>query len=615
MSNSKQESAEPANTKSHMWKNVGYVMREAWKTDRGIVGFMVIFAICTAVLPFLGIFAPKLLIDELLGARRIPVLLGILIALAALSILVGFFQDYSQDRYHAKRTYFTMMLRKQLDEKSLRMKFQNTEDPGAMDQMEASRTAIMSWGEGMAAVPLELAMIVGSLVSLVGYAGILITLHPLVLVLLLLNVLLVLWLKNRAKQKELEILPEISECNRRTDYLETTMCNFEYGKDIRLYHMGDWLTRRAWSFKKKRIDLYYDLVMARFKPDGANGVFLFFREIAVYAYLIFKFIQGRMGIGDFTMYFNTIAGFTEWMIRLMNDLVDLKGQAAYAEIYRAFLEREDDEPTENPSSIPTEQPYEIRFENVTFRYPHGKQNIYTNLSLTVHPGEKLAIVGVNGAGKTTFVKLLARLYDPQEGRILLNGIDIRRFDRQEYWKLFSVVFQEIKIFAFSVAENVTLGKDYQEDALQKALEQADIDRKINSLPHKTQTSLLKILDEEGIELSGGESQRLALARALYKDGPIVALDEPTAALDALAESAIYEGFNEMVQDKTAIYISHRLASTRFCDRIAFFENGRVVEYGTHDELMALGQKYAEMFHLQAHYYQEGNVHQEGGDAQ
>ena len=232
----------------------------------------------------------------------------------------------------------------------------------------------------------------------------------------------------------------------------------------------------------------------------------------------------------------------------------------------------------------------------------------------MHSGEKLAIVGVNGAGKTTFVKLLARLYDPQQGRILLNGVDIRRFDREEYWKLFSVVFQEIKIFAFSVAENVALGKALQEDRLQKALRQADIDKKINSLSHKTQTSLLKILDEEGIELSGGESQRLALARALYKDGPIVALDEPTAALDALAESAIYEGFNEMVQDKTAIYISHRLASTRFCDRIAFFENGRVVEYGTHDQLMALGQKYAEMFRLQAHYYQETNP-QEGGGAQ
>lgn len=614
MSKPNQPAAAPERPKSHMWKNVGYVMREAWKADRGIVGVMAVFAVCTAVLPFLGIFAPKLLIDELMGARRIPVLLGILIALAVLSIVIGFLQDYSQDRYHAKRTYFTLTLRKQLDEKSLRMKFQNTEDPEAMNQMEASRTAIMSWGEGMAAVPLELAMIAGSLASLIGYAGILITLHPLVLVILLLNVLLVLWLKNRAKQKELGILPQISEYSRRTEYLESTMSNFEYGKDIRLYHMGDWLTHRTWDIKKKRIALYYDLMNARFKPDGANGVFLFFREIAIYAYLIFKFVQGRMGIGDFTMYFATIAGFTDWMIRLMNDLVDLKGQAAYAEIYRAFLEREDDEPTEDPAPIPTGQPYEIRFENVTFRYPHGTQNIYTNLSLTVHPGEKLAIVGVNGAGKTTFVKLLARLYDPQQGRILLNGVDIRRFDREEYWKLFSVVFQEIKIFAFSVAENVALGKALQEDRLQKVLRQADIDKKINSLSHKTQTSLLKILDEEGIELSGGESQRLALARALYKDGPIVALDEPTAALDALAESAIYEGFNEMVQDKTAIYISHRLASTRFCDRIAFFENGRVVEYGTHDQLMALGQKYAEMFRLQAHYYQETNP-QEGGDAQ
>ena len=343
----------------------------------------------------------------------------------------------------------------------------------------------------------------------------------------------------------------------------------------------------------------------RFLPQKANGIMLFFRELIVYGYLVFRYIRGTVTTGNFMMYFNSISSMTSTLMQMIELFVRLKGQAAYADVYRSYLEIEDEDADEtNTQPVPKANEYEIEFKNVRFAYPHGKKDIYKNLNLKIKAGQKLAIVGINGAGKTTFVKLLARLYDPQEGCILINGKDIRTFDRDEYWKMLSVVFQEVKTFAFSVAENVAMTKDFSREKVVDAIDKSGMRERIELLENGIDTQVLRIFDEKGIEFSGGESQKLALARALYKDAPIVVMDEPTAALDALSESRIYEQFNDMVKDKTAIYISHRLASTRFCDVIAFFENGEIVEYGTHSELMALGGKYAEMFSLQAHYYQE-----------
>jgi ATP-binding cassette subfamily C protein len=251
-------------------------------------------------------------------------------------------------------------------------------------------------------------------------------------------------------------------------------------------------------------------------------------------------------------------------------------------------------------------PYEIEFRNVSFRYPGSNVDIYKKLNLKIPRGQRLAIVGHNGAGKTTFVKLLCRLYDVTEGEILLNGINIKYFKKEEYLRLFSAVFQEVKILAFSAGENVALEEqeDIDEERLKQSLEQAGISEKIAALAKGSKTSLLKFLDDEGVELSGGENQKISIARALYKNGPIMVLDEPTAALDALAEYNTYLNFNQMVGQKTAIYISHRLASTIFCDTIAMFEQGEIIEYGSHTELLAKQGKYWDMYETQAKYYKE-----------
>jgi len=248
---------------------------------------------------------------------------------------------------------------------------------------------------------------------------------------------------------------------------------------------------------------------------------------------------------------------------------------------------------------------EIVFDNVTFRYPGTDVDIYKDFSFTIKKGERLAIVGVNGAGKSTLVKLICGLYEPNEGHIYVNGIDIRDWKKKNLYDLYSTVFQDFNILAFTLRENVTCNSSEQDDArVTEALERVGLGKKLNSLSKGLDQMMLKVIDEEGTDFSGGERQKLAIARALYKNSPMVIMDEPTAALDALAEAEIYENFSELVEGKTAIYISHRLASTIFCDKIALFDKDGVKEYGTHEELMAKKGMYYDMFVVQGKYYQE-----------
>jgi len=256
--------------------------------------------------------------------------------------------------------------------------------------------------------------------------------------------------------------------------------------------------------------------------------------------------------------------------------------------------------------------YEFTFENVSFSYPKAEKPALKNLSLTVKAGERLAVVGLNGAGKSTFIKLLLRLYEPSEGRILLNGTDIREYDKEEYYRIFGPVFQDVNLFAFPLAENVSMKSpaDTDKQRAKKCLEDAGLSEKLTELSQGVDTEILKVIHDDGVDLSGGEKQKLALARALYKDAPVVVLDEPTAALDALAEAKLYQDFDKLIGNKTAVYISHRLSSTQFCAHVAMFKDGEMIEYGTHESLLAQDGAYAEMFRIQARYYLE---HPDGDD--
>ncbi|MDE6318480.1 MAG: ABC transporter ATP-binding protein/permease, partial [Lachnospiraceae bacterium] len=335
----------------------------------------------------------------------------------------------------------------------------------------------------------------------------------------------------------------------------------------------------------------------------AHNIFI----VAVYSYVGIKAIYGMITIGEVTKYISAITLLQTQVSVVFSHIIRINTQNIYLESYNELMEVKNEK---YDGTLPVEKrfdnEYELEFRNVSFHYPNNDRLVLKNVSFQLKMGRKLAIVGANGAGKTTFMKLLCRLYDPTEGEILLNGIDIRKYDYNEYIRLFSIVFQDYKIFSFSLAENVAAGPEFDRDKVIKSLQDAGIYERVKNMQSGIDTKLLKDQqdgDEEGIEISGGEKQKIALARALYRDAPMVILDEPTSALDPIAEQDIYTRFNDMVAEKTAVFISHRMSSCRFCDEIVVFDEGQIVQNGTHEKLVAdAGGVYSRMWEAQAQYY-------------
>ncbi|HAT4168172.1 TPA: ABC transporter ATP-binding protein [Clostridium perfringens] len=591
--------------KGTLLSNLKYIMGYAWSQDKVLFAQCGVYTILASIAPFIGIFLPKFLIDELLGQRRIEIILMTLIGFFLLSSVVNYSIAWLRCAYSPRVTkirtdYITM-----ISDKIMKMDFKNTEDPEVLNKIKSVMNAVMSNNTGVEGVYHTLLGLFGRLTAFVGYISIVLFLSQWILLFLIINVLISYALTMRVKKYEYSQKEKAADKDRRTFYVFDTMYDFAYGKDIRIYDLKNILIDKFKKLRGERIDISKDVQGKQLKVKIVDVILLVIRECVVYGYLIYNVLFIGMGIGDFTMYFSTINGFGDWMKGILDDLANIKAQNMYLDDMREFLEIKS-ENKEKTRDIPIDSSYEIEFKNVSFKYPKTDKYIYKNLSLKIKKGQRLAIVGINGAGKTTFVKLLCRLYEPTSGEILINGVNIKDFSKEEYYKILSVVFQDIKTFAFTVAENVSLEnlEDVDREKVLHCIEKAGVGDKINSLQKGIDTSLLKILDGEGIELSGGENQKLALARALYKNGKIVILDEPTSALDAVAEYNIYKGFDELIGDKTAIYISHRLASTKFCDVIAFFENGEIVEYGTHEELLKKNGKYSDMFNIQAQYYKE-----------
>ena len=386
--------------------------------------------------------------------------------------------------------------------------------------------------------------------------------------------------------------------------------NFQAAKDIRIFGLQPWLeelNRKAMeantAFHRKAQGVY-------FWGAVADLVLTFLRNGIAYAYLIGLVLYSQVSVAEFLLLFTAVGGFAQWVTGILGDCSTLYRQSLDLTIVRECLEYPEPFRFEDgePLSPKQGEPMEIRLEDVSFRYPEAEKDTLCHINLTLHPGEKLAVVGLNGAGKTTLIKLLCGFFDPTQGRVLLNGQDIRKFNRRDYYRLFSAVFQTFSVIPGTIAANVAQRED--DICLEKVkdcVEKAGLKEKVESLPQGYETLLNREVYEGAILLSGGETQRLMLARALYKDGPIVVLDEPTAALDPLAEADMYRKYHEMTRGKSSVYISHRLASTRFCDRIILLDGGSICEEGTHQSLLEAGGKYAKLYGVQSKYYQEGDA--------
>ncbi len=383
-------------------------------------------------------------------------------------------------------------------------------------------------------------------------------------------------------------------------------------KDIRIFGLKPWIA----ELSEKALQSIYDFHRKASGRELLAGVLdlvlTFLRNGLAYAYLVRQVLVGNLDIASFLLLFTAIDGFAAFVSGIAENLITLNRHSLNLSQVREFLEFPEPFRFENGEEIPKSAEYTIELSHVSYRYPDAAEDTLHDISLCLRPGEKLAVVGLNGAGKTTLVKLLSGFLDPTEGTVTLNGTDIRKYNREKYYDLFSAVFQEFNILGLSIAENIaqTTGTIDQEK-LWKCVSDAGLSEKINSLPEKERSLLNRTVYPDAVEFSGGETQRLILARALYKDAPFVFLDEPTAALDPLAEEDIYRKYGEFTKGKSSLFISHRLASTRFCDRILMIADGKIAEEGTHEELIKKGGIYAELFEVQAKYYQEDAS--EGGD--
>lgn len=390
-------------------------------------------------------------------------------------------------------------------------------------------------------------------------------------------------------------------------YAKDVATKREYAQDIRIFGLRPWLDEvwgsamRAYqAFLTRRERVYFGVHVV-------DALLTLLRNGGAYAYLIWMTLTQGLPASQFLLYFAAISGFTQWVKGIMEQVSTLHRQSLELSNLREFLEWPEPFAFEEGAPLPQGlKECEILLDHVSYRYPGAEKDTITDLSFTLHPGEKVAIVGLNGAGKTTLVKLLCGFLDPTEGSVRLNGVDIRTYNRREYYHLFSAVFQEFSVLDTSVAVNVAQRvEDIDRARVAECLDKAGLTQAVEALPRGMDTPVTRNVFEDGVELSGGQMQRLMLARALYRDAPVVVLDEPTAALDPLAEHDIYMKYNSMTQGKSSLFISHRLASTRFCDRILYLEHGRIAEEGTHQSLLDLGGGYAKLFEVQSRYYQEG----------
>lgn len=592
-----------------VFSNLAWSLKMLLKYSKAAFFITVLFIPINIGLRYLEIYLPSLVVSEVTNGQtfhRAMVSTGVIMLLIMLGYII--IQTLSHIRNSALGIYRYKMTNL-VTRKQLSMFYQTYEQKDVRDLAGRASIATQMW-DGVQPLTDIVYSGFGMLENLLGYilfGSVISFASPwLVPILTLAPVVNILSVKAYNKW-EYAHRRKMTDLNQKLDYVEELPDDFSAAKDIRIYSMASWLRECYRDLSEQREKWDRTTVIKSFLSRIADLTVILIRDGGAYALLINLFYHGEIDVDEFVLYFAAISSFASWVGGIIScwnkantvslKLCDFREFTDYPEYDGSGAAKAAD----HMDTVP-----EIEFRKVCFRYDGAEQDTIHNLSLKIKSGEKLALVGLNGAGKTTLVKLLCGLYRPASGEIYFNGVPLSDFKRDDYYKLISPVFQEIRTAFFSLAETVS-GKSTAETDLKKAEEcmrQAGLGPKIDALPDGIHTRLNKKIHENGTELSGGEAQKLMLARALYKDAPLLILDEPTAALDPIAESKIYTEFNVMSKGKTSLFISHRLASTSFCDRIILLENGNITEEGTHQELVAANGRYKELFDIQSCWYKD-----------
>ena len=610
--NKKDENTDEFHKEYGVISNCRYILGKFVKYRKSLILFIITGSIAAASMTYLWSFIGKLVIDMIEQQASSPdkdikPLLYLTLITSAAELLFMWLNTVSSMKMSVGFTYVRLMIIKERIAKTLGMEYEALETPEMLDRLQKAKRATAGDWQGVQGMMTYMQVMGVQIISVTIAVAIMTTFNPwIILIIVVLSFAQFLFFDYIRKKDKKEMWDAMMPHWRKLEYMENVTTDFSYAKDIRLFGMQKYLA-------KKQIDVYDEELRHWIKSRQywvyntifAHGISLL-RQLIIIGWLVYSVVFNGLSIGNFTLYTASAAAFSNAINVILQALSALRERSAHTDDYRSFMDIPSADDKAQTIPIPPADKYTFEFKNVSFKYRGQEKYALKNVNLTLHAGEKLAVVGLNGAGKSTFIKLLLRLYDVTEGCILMNGTDIRKFDRKEYYELFAPAFQDVMVFAFPVAENVSMKEPFNTDKAEaeKMLRLAGLGDKLDKLEKGVDTELLKVLYDDGVDLSGGEKQKLALARALYKKSKIIVLDEPTAALDALAEFRLYQSFNELVGDRTAVYISHRLSSTRFCDRVAMFKDGEMVEIGTHDSLMEADGAYADMFRVQAQYYVE-----------
>ncbi|MBD5460270.1 MAG: ABC transporter ATP-binding protein [Lachnospiraceae bacterium] len=590
--------------------------RMLWKETPGYTALMYVTPVLRKIADYWGIFFTARLLDEILGARTLQGLVGY----AGLLLLGGHLLRYIitllESVISQKGFIFCQQTRMIFAKKVMEMDYSSLEAEDTHMLYKRVERETYNDGKNLQLLRYTMPQIVGELVS-VGLSVALVWeflrtmsssgIWLIVFAALVLGGMWVSSLCNAAVNRYwIKCNNKISEdCLQRDGYVQYFE-QYERGKEIRIFRLGRMMIQKLME-SYRVIDAALDERLAKVLP--AQWIGRITQEsvnVVVWCVTATAALQGRITLGGMTQYTSSLNRMVTSITALWGYGIELWYNAEYLERYFEFM----DTPCRMRSGcIPVEKradmEYTVVFDHVSFRYPGSESYALRDVSIKFKAGEKMAVVGMNGSGKTTFIKLLCRLYDPTEGTIYLNGIDIRRYQYDEYLSLFSVVFQDFKLFSFGLGENIAVDREYEEEAVLKAAQKAGLSEFVEKQKHGLSAVLYKDFDKEGLEVSGGEAQKIALARAVCKGAPFVLLDEPTAALDPLAEYEIYSRFNDLVADRTTVFISHRMSSCRFCGDIAVFHEGRLIQRGSHEQLMQeTGGKYYELWTAQAQYYRK-----------
>ncbi len=600
--------------------NCLYIIRAFARYRKSLIFYLVLGGITGASLWYISPVIGKLVIDMIetqqkSGAADVMPLLYLIMSIIAVELLMMWLNTVITKNCELGFMFIRLKLTKERMHKSLRMEYEQLETPDMLDRLQKAKRATGFQHGGVQGLMYDMQSFMISLTCVVTAVGIISTLNIWLVVIILVLSLIQFEYFDYIRLKDKEVMWDaMAGTWRKLDYMQTVSTDFTYAKDIRLYGMKGWLNEKHREVNAEELKRWVQSrTYWQYNSLFSSGIALV-RNVIIYGWMICDMLFGNMSIGDFTLYVGSAVTMSTSINSFLQTVGGMRERSSRMDDFRTFMDIKFGDEGRKTTPVPKSDKYVFEFRNVSFKYQGQETYALRNLNLTFEKGQRLAVVGLNGAGKTTFIKLLLRLYDVTEGAIYCNGIDIREFDRDEYFGLFAPAFQEVEVFAFPLSENIsmTTAADTDVKKAEEYLRSAGMGEKLDKLHKGMDTELLKVLYNDGVDLSGGEKQKLALARALYKEAPVVVLDEPTAALDALAEYKLYQSFNDMIGDKSAVYISHRLSSTRFCDTIAMFVKGEMVEYGTHDELLQKGGAYAEMFRVQAQYYIEDDAVSEGG---